>query len=91
MLVEKWKLRIAELDRQGNRSRQASLWPDERLPSSSLFARDKSGDALFVYFTDPSGTRVLGLTVSTGYDHFADQCRIQVRRFGNSGERETIE
>jgi hypothetical protein len=28
-LVERWKLRIAELDRAGVAARQASLWADE--------------------------------------------------------------
>jgi hypothetical protein len=29
-LVDKWKLRLAELDRAGVAAKQAKLWPDEQ-------------------------------------------------------------
>jgi hypothetical protein len=34
-LVDKWKLRIAELDRKGIEARQARLWDDEREDSTT--------------------------------------------------------
>lgn len=34
-LVDKWKLRIAELDRKGIEARQARLWSDEREDSTA--------------------------------------------------------
>ncbi len=33
-LVDKWKLRIAELDRQGVEARQTKLWVDDHLDQS---------------------------------------------------------
>ncbi len=30
-LVDKWKLRLAELDRAGIDAKQANLWPEEEL------------------------------------------------------------
>jgi len=34
-LVEKWKLRIVELDRKGIEARQARLWAEEREDSTA--------------------------------------------------------
>lgn len=34
-LVEKWRLRIAELDQKGIEARQARLWADEREDSTT--------------------------------------------------------